>query len=162
MVALDLVQQLNLVPHPEGGYFTETYRSELTIQAMGFDAERACSTGIYFLLEQGDFSAFHRIKSDEMWHFYSGQTLEIIEIDLAGTLSVTLLGQDITNGEQPQYVVKAGHWFASRPKPTSLYSLVGCTVAPGFDFADFEMADSKTLIERFPQHKDYINQLCRD
>lgn len=162
---LDLVEQLQLKPHPEGGYYVETYRSGETIGhdalPRRFNGDRNFSTAIYFLLPAGVFSAFHRIKSDECWHFYEGTALHIYVIDEAGNLSVVKLGNNIHAGEKFQAVVPAGCWFASMPATNDGYSLVGCTVAPGFDFADFEMAIAESLSEKYPLHKDIIAKLCR-
>ena len=161
----ELIEHYQLLPHPEGGYFKETYRSELVIPANAlpktFSGDRQISTAIYFLLDQGNFSAFHRISSDECWHFYAGQTLLIYVIQLDGTLVEVRLGNNVLKGEIFQYVVPAGCWFASIPAPDTDYSLVGCTVAPGFDFNDFEMAEQEALINRYPQHSSIIKQLTR-
>lgn len=149
-----LITKLELLPHPEGGYYKETYRSKTQIDTPG--GKRNVSTAIYFLLEKGNFSAFHKIKSDELWHFYSGDVLEIIEITLEGKLIITELGPD-----NFQYCVPAGHWFGSRVKEGGIFSLVACTVAPGFDFLDFEMAVQNDLLEEFPQNSDIIKELTR-
>lgn len=156
-----LIETLELLRHPEGGYYKETYRSESLSDFDGFDGKRNYSTGIYFLIENDNFSALHRIKSDEMWHFYGGDPLEVIEITLAGTLKKTLIGNNISAGEVPQYVVPKHHWFGSRVKSGGKHSFVGCTVAPGFDFKDFEMAERKALSEEFPQHKSIIHEMTR-
>jgi len=160
-----LINKYELLPHPEGGWYKETFRSNEMIAAdqlsKRFSGERVMSTAIYFLLEKGNFSAFHRIQSDECWHFYAGQTLEIFVIDENGVLLVTRLGNNIEAGECFQYVVPANLWFASRPADTSTFSFVGCTVAPGFDFADFELAHEHDLSAQFPQHKNLIQSLCR-
>ncbi len=161
----DLVQNFGLAPHPEGGYYKETYRSAEKITAVclpgRFGGERNFSTAIYFLLESGNFSAFHRIKSDECWHFYAGQALLIHVISKDGSLNTVTLGNDIRADQQFQYVVEAGSWFASEVAPGSDFSFVGCTVSPGFDFADFEMAKAADLIASFPQHELIIKRLCR-
>lgn len=157
--AQTLIRTLHLQSHPEGGYYRETYRSTATLATA--NGERSISTGIYFLLEAGNFSAFHRIKSDEMWHFYAGDVLEVIEIDGAGTLTVTAIGNAVEHGAVFQYVVKAGNWFASRVKAGGAFALVGCTVAPGFDFADFEMPSRDALLQLFPQHHEVIVSLTR-
>ena len=140
--AQQLMETYNMIPHPEGGYFKENYRAIESIPRIGlperFDGERSFSTAIYFLLEKGNFSAFHKIKSDECWHFYAGETLWIHVIQPSGILETIQLGSDCMNGEQFQAVVPAECWFASEPAPATTYSLVGCTVAPGFDFVDFE------------------------
>ncbi|GEP96205.1 cupin domain-containing protein [Chitinophaga cymbidii] len=154
-------QALQLTQHVEGGAFRETYRAPLTISHNNFPGPRNASTGIYFLLEDGDFSAFHRIASDEMWHFYDGTTLHIYEIRPDGTLQVHKLGRDLLQGEQLQLVIPAGSWFASCVEETGGFALVGCTVAPGFDFADFELADRNELSALFPQHKGLIALLTR-
>jgi hypothetical protein len=160
-----LIKLLHLQPHPEGGFYKETYRSSGVIPAQclspEFSGERSYSTAIYFLLQQGDFSAFHRIKSDECWHFYEGGTLLIHVIDFRGHYQCIRLGNKIHEGEVYQFVVPAGAWFASEPAPGSRFTLVGCTVAPGFDFADFEMAKATALAEEFPQHRLLIERLCR-
>lgn len=158
------VEKYQLTSHPEGGYYAETYRSSESIAKTGlparFNGERSFSTGIYFLLESNHFSAFHKIQSDEMWHFYTGDALEIFVIyPESGRLEVIRLGQDPEKGEVFQAVVPAGTWFGSRPATGSNYALVGCTVAPGFDFADFEMADRAVLTSLFPDHEDLISQL---
>lgn len=150
-----------MTAHPEGGAFVETYRSDVSVTADGFSGARSASTSIYFLLGRGEFSGFHRIKSDEAWHFYLGGPLRIVEIDDAGGLLETTLGQDIVAVQLLSYVVKAGNWFASYPEADSDFSLVGCTVAPGFDFQDFELAERAALIARFPQHAAVIERLTR-
>ncbi|MDP5121523.1 MAG: cupin domain-containing protein [Spirosomaceae bacterium] len=160
------VKKYDMQPHPEGGYFTETYRSEETIAADAlpkrFGGERNFGTAIYFLLENYHFSALHRIASDEIWHFYAGDALEVFCIDENANLEIIRLGNNPEKGEVFQAVVKAGTWFGSRPATGSAYSLVGCTVAPGFDFSDFEMPDQKWFLKKFPQHKELIVALTRE
>lgn len=160
------IEKYQLLPHPEGGFYAETYRSVEVIgqQALParFAGNRSFSTGIYFLLEAHNFSAFHRIRSDEMWHFYAGEALDIFVIDPeTRELEVIKLGNDPEKGQTFQAVVSAGTWFASRPAKGSGYSLVGCTVAPGFDFQDFEMADRVTLQSQFPEFETIIQELTR-
>lgn len=165
LTAQQLISQYQLQAHPEGGFYTETYRSkeEVTQNSLParFPGSRVFSTAICFLLQQEDFSAFHRIKSDECWHFYAGGALNIYIIDLNGGITIVRLGNNPANGELFQYVVPAGFWFASQPAPGSIFSFVGCTVAPGFDFADFEMADEASLCKEFPSHESIIKKLCR-
>jgi predicted cupin superfamily sugar epimerase len=165
MTARYYIDHLQLKPHPEGGFYKETYRSAGTIAAgclpKGVKGDRSLSTAIYFLLQESDFSAFHRIKSDECWHFYEGGTVLIHVLQQNGTYSCTRLGKNIQEGETFQYVVPAGAWFASEPAPSSFFTLVGCTVAPGFDFADFEMARKENLLRQFPEHELLINRLCK-
>lgn len=157
------VEKLQMLSHPEGGYFAETYRSTELIDKNSlpkrFSGDRNYSTGIYFLLESHHFSAFHRIKSDEMWHFYAGDALNVYYIDNEKNMQLIKLGNNPENGEVFQAVVPAGVWFGSKPAVENSYSLVGCTVAPGFDFADFEMPDRQTLLKEFPQHEAIIKML---
>jgi predicted cupin superfamily sugar epimerase len=160
-----LIQQYNLQPHPEGGWYKQTYKSTEKIDADAlpkrFGASRSFSTAIYFLLEQGNFSAFHRIKSDECWHFYAGDPLLIYIIQQNGELEIISLGNDHEKGQKFQYVVPANCWFASRPAAGSVYCFVGCTVSPGFEFEDFELADAGTLSNEYPQHTMIIKELSR-
>ncbi len=160
-----LIKQFQLQPHPEGGYYKETYRSPEIIPdqilSRQFKGDRAYSTAIYFLLEQGNFSAFHRIESDEVWHFYAGQTLLIHVIHINGKFETIKLGSNIENGESFQYAVPARSWFASEPSTDTYFSFVGCTVSPGFDFDDFELAKAEELAKQFPQQEELIKRLCR-
>ena len=133
------INHFSLKPHPEGGYYKENFRSETSFQFEGFKGERSICTSIFFLLEKGQTSALHRIKSDEIWYFHDGQTLEIIELDSNGNETITRLGKDILNGEVLQHVVPAGIWFGARLAAHSEFCLVGCQVSPGFDFKDFEL-----------------------
>lgn len=163
--ASSLITTFDLKPHPEGGYYKETYRSQESINVHAlpgrFTSDRCFSTAIYFLLENGNFSAFHRIKSNECWHFYAGNGLLIYTIYPDGVLSIVRLGNDVANGETFQHTVPANCWFASEPAPESTFSFVGCTVAPGFDFEDFEMANVVALSAQYPQHSALIHRLCR-
>ena len=131
MTVETLVKELNLLPHPEGGYYKETYRSEGTIKqtclTSDFSGDRNIATGIYFLIEKGNFSALHKIKSDETWHFYYGDALEVIEINEQGNLTITQIGSNLQKGETFQYTVKANTWFGSRVSANGSFSLVGCT-----------------------------------
>jgi predicted cupin superfamily sugar epimerase len=162
------VERFNMTAHPEGGYFAETYRSAEVIPQSAlpdrFQGARSFGTAIYFLLENHQFSALHRIQSDEIWHFYAGLPLEISVISPAGDFTLIRLGNRPDRGEVFQAVVLAGCWFGSKPVSDSVvtddnFSFVGCTVAPGFDFADFELADRATLLAEFPQHQAVIDRL---
>ena len=161
----ELVEKFGLLPHPEGGFYKETYRSaeqvEVKALAERFTGNRHYSTAIYFLLEQGNFSAFHRIQSDECWHFYAEQSLHVHVIHPNGQYELISLGNNIQSGETFQAVVPAGSWFASETAPGGQFSFVGCTVAPGFDFADFELAKAAELSVLFPEYAWLINRLCR-
>lgn len=165
MTAKELIDRYSLLPHPEGGWYKESYKCKENIVAEAlpdrFGGSRSFSTAIYFLLEQGNFSAFHRIKSDECWHFYAGGTLLIYVLHDNGELETIRLGNNIDEEQTFQYVVPANSWFASIPATHSDFSFVGCTVSPGFDFNDFEMANANELIEAFPQHQEIIYALCR-
>ena len=158
------VTTLGLSPHPEGGYYREVYRSSLSIPRAdlpsGFSGDRSCCTSIFYLLQSGDFSAFHRIRSDEIWHFYAGGPLELHVLDQDGCRSVTI-GQEIDKGHHLQYVVPARAWFAAAPAVNTPYALLGCTVSPGFDFSDFEMAERAKLIAEFPHAAEIVTLLTR-
>ena len=149
-----LIATLELQPHPEGGYYKETYRCNQSLTTE-YGTQRNISTAIYFLLENENKSHFHRIKSDELWFFHQGESLEILLIEKQ-ELKIILLGNNIALGETPQAMVPANTWFASRVKNSIGHSLVSCTVAPGFDFRDFEMAKKKTLLTEFPLLKKEI------
>lgn len=160
----ELISKFNLLPHPEGGYFAETYRSPNQFdnnQNGDFPSKRNWSTAIYFLLVKDSFSAFHKIKSDEVWHFYFGSPIEVIVITPTGELKKTVLGTNFNQGEVFQYTVSVGNWFGSRVKQPGEFGFVGCTVAPGFSFEDFEMPTRQDLLLQFPQHKQIILELTR-
>lgn len=154
------IKKLQLSTHIEGGAFREIYRSPMTVVPDGFPGVRNYATSIYFLLQQHQFSAFHKIKSDETWHFYYGDPLIVYEIDRAtGQLTEHLLGSNTDKGEQFQCVIAAGNWFAARVTGDGAYTLCGCTVSPGFDFADFELAHQQDLLAQYPQHASLIKTL---
>lgn len=156
-----IIKHLNLEPHPEGGYFSETYRSGLQLTELeSFQGTRACSTGIYFLLTSGSISHLHKIRSDEMWHFYSGDPLRIVMLDGNGHYADKILGADLEKGESFQVVVPAGVWFGAEVVDGGTYALVGCTVSPGFDFSDFELAKKETMRELFPNHGPFVEKFC--
>jgi len=160
-----LIEKLGLLPHPEGGFYKEIYRSEVMIpqKVLGedFTGDRNSCTSIYFLLTADNFSAFHRIKQDEIWHYYSGSPLFVHVIDRQGNYIRHEVGIDVNKGQTPQLIVPAGCWFASNIKEENSYSLVGCTVSPGFDFDDFELAKKEKLMNEFPQHSKIITELTR-
>ncbi len=154
--AAEAIARLQLQPHPEGGYYRETYRSPLAVTHPETNTVRAAVTAIYFLLEAPDFSAFHRVRSDETWHFYDGDPVELHLIDPAGQHELRELTR--TN---PQTTVPANCWQAARLAANRGWLLAGCTVAPGFDFADFEMPSASELTQIFPQHARLITTLAR-
>lgn len=166
------VQHLGLVPHPEGGFYRQTYRSELVLpkEALpsSYTGPRAASTAIYFLLDSGNFSAFHRLRADEMWHFYAGASLLVHVIEPGGQCSKIKVGNDLDRSDNLQALVKAGCWFASEVASSTgsasddqNFALVGCTVSPGFEFDDFELARRDELAQRYPQHRELIGRLTR-
>jgi predicted cupin superfamily sugar epimerase len=155
----EIVERLGLQEHPEGGFYKETYRSNQNIET-DKNVFRNISTAIYFLLENENISLFHRIKSDELWFFHQGEALEIVFIK-EGVLNTIILGNNLENGEMVQATIPANTWFASRVKNLKGYSLVSCTVAPGFDFADFELAKREDLINEFPNLKETIEKFTK-
>ena len=158
MSAPNIIQKLQLQPHPEGGYYKETYRCNQRMPTNTGD--RNVSTAIYYLLEDDNKSHFHRIHSDELWFFHLGEPLEIVYIR-DGKLETILLGNDLSKGQMPQAVIPANSWFASHIKNEKGFTLVSCTVAPGFDFADFEMAKRDLLIREYPQLQAVIEYFTK-
>ena len=162
------INRLGMKPHVEGGFYAEVYQSPLHFQKeqlpASFQGNRPAATHIYYLLQQGQRSAFHRIASDELWHHYDGGSLLIYEITGHGILQTHQLGIDDQPGERPFCFIQAGNWFGALPAETADFVLVGCTVAPGFDFDEFEMADTETLVAQFPDQEEIIrtcNQRAR-
>lgn len=148
--------------HDEGGYFKESSRSDKIVQ-LESNGDRSLSSAIYYLLDgkQGQFSAFHKLGCDEMWHFYDGSSLTLYIINDNADLSAIKLGNNMENGEYLQILVKAGSWFGATVNDQSSYTLVGCTCSPAFDYRDFELAKRKELDEMYPQHKLIIEKLTR-
>ena len=156
----EVIKALGLAPHPEGGFFRETFRAQATVNAPFSGVSRAASTAIYFLLRAGEFSAFHSVLSDEVWHHYWGATLELHTIDRAGAHQRVELGPNLLHGERPQWVVLAGTLQAARVIGDG-FALCGCTVAPGFDFADFSMPSRTELRQTHPSLADLIESFTR-
>lgn len=161
------IDALKMVPLPEeGGWYNEVYRSDETIKAAAlparFAGERCFATSIYYLLKSDEFSAFHRIQQEEVWHFYEGSPLLVHEIDLAGNYTVHRLGRDFEAGERFQVTIPRGHLFASSVVEPNTFSLVACSVSPGFEFIDFEAPKRQVLLDTYPQHAKIIQQLTRD
>jgi predicted cupin superfamily sugar epimerase len=154
-----LIARFHLVPHPEGGFYAETFRSTDAI-ARGDGQAREASTAIYFLLPAGTFSALHVVAADEVWHHYWGGALELVTLTPEGALTRTVLGDAWASGAAPQHVVPRGVWQAARPAEGRAV-LVGCTVAPGFRFEDFAMPSRAALLTQFPQHADLVRELTR-
>lgn len=162
--AAEIIEILQLKRHPEGGYFRELYRSDEKIAEnhlpARYNGDRVFSTSIYFMLTEYDISAFHKIKSDEIWHYYSGASLSLYQINSEGELKVEVLGPCILNGEKLQLTIQRETWFGAKINGAG-YCLVGCTVAPGFDFEDFEMPSREDLLKLFPQHEKVIKMLTK-
>lgn len=172
------IKSLQLLEHPEGGYFRESYRSSDNIpdkylpdrystdESHEKNGSHSFSTCIYYLLKKNQFSALHRLKSDEIWHYYAGDPvqLHIIETDGDGNSNLLkpLLGPDWENKESFQIAVKSGSWFGGMVVPTGSYCLLGCTVAPGFEFSDFDLADRRDLLAMFPDYRDVIIRLTKE
>ena len=150
-----LIAAHRLTPHPEGGYFRETYRSEAKLPG----TTRSLSTAIYYLLPAGQRSLLHRIGADEVWHFYLGDPLLVVELQPRGPAKLTRLGRG--QGEHLQHVVPAGTWFGAIPAMGSAYSFMGCTVSPGFEFSDFEIGARAKLLAAFPEARESIETLTR-
>jgi predicted cupin superfamily sugar epimerase len=158
------VQHLDMKAHPEGGYFVEVYRSSETIAHSAlpsrYTGDRAFCTSIFYLLEKGDFSTFHRIASDETLHFYAGGALDVHILD-GGRYMHVCLGRQVDRNQHLQYTIRAGAWFAAAPAFDSAYSLIGCTVAPGFEFADFEIASRAVLLAEYPDATEVVRAYTR-
>jgi predicted cupin superfamily sugar epimerase len=153
----ELIKLYDMQPHPEGGFFKESYRAVgKTSTASG---DRNFSTAIYFLLPEGQKSSLHRLSADEVWHFYLGGPMDIFEISPEGKFSRVTLGPDPKAAHKFQHVVPAGTWFGGTPHKDSGYSFVGCTVSPGFDFVDFEMGDRDRLVRLCPEEEKIIDLL---
>lgn len=159
----ELINHLNLQPHPEGGFFSETYRSIKTFETSSnaFPEGRNISTSIYYLLQSKDISLFHRIKSDEIWHHYEGSPLTIHVISENGTYKQHHLGKMICEGQQPQLTISSGDWFGVTVNNANSYTFCGCSVAPGFDFKDFEMANRTTMLRNYSCHEKIIKKLTK-
>ena len=165
MTAEEIINKLGLKPHPEGGFYKEIYKSDDFIEPSclhnKFNDKKRFSTSIYYLLRNGDFSAFHRIKSDELWHHYAEGDILLHLLDPKSGYQTKILGNEITGNGSFQLIVPANTWFAAELFHGSSFSLVGCTVSPGFDFDDFELADKEQLLQQFPHYSNVINRFCR-
>jgi predicted cupin superfamily sugar epimerase len=156
----ELIDRLGLAPHPERGYYTETYRAPVTVTAHG--GTRAASTAIYFLVSRDEPTTYlHRLRSDEVFHLYEGGPLDVLLLQDSKRGDVRRLGLDVAAGERPQLVISAGTWFGVELAREATHCLFGCTVAPGFDFADFELADGPELAARHPDHAERIARMVR-
>lgn len=151
----EIINKFGMLPHPEGGFYKETYRSS----ELCLNGSRNLKTVIYFLLRSEDVSHFHRIKSDEMWYYHAGSPLVVHSIDDQGNYNEQKLGINFNQGEIPQYLVLKNTIFGSSVFEKNSYSLVSCSVSPGFDFEDFELFKQADLLEQFPHHHEIISKL---
>lgn len=158
-----LIKVLNLKKHPEGGYYKEVFRTNEKISKQSlpkrYNGDRNLYTSIYFLLEGENISSFHKLKTDEIWHFYYGSRIIIYIIENKNLIKKIKLGHNVKSGDNFQVIIKKGHWFAAEVEDKKSYSLAGCTMAPGFEFEDFEMGSKKSLIKTYPKHKEIIERL---
>ena len=156
------LNKYKMTQHEEGGFYSETYRSELAIYSENVQEDRPSMTSIYFLLSAGDnsFSSFHKMKSDEIWNFHDGGDLAIYIINSKGTLTKKILGKN-HNDAEPQIIVPREHWFAAELLDSNAFSLVGCTVSPGFVYQDWELADRSKLVAQYPNLQHTISRLTR-
>lgn len=164
--ANNLIQSLQLIPHPEGGYFAPVFKSKDTVQSTDparYKGEiRSAGTSIYYLLQEDDFSAWHRLDSDEIWHHYKGSPVKIYSIDHFGNLETHLLGDpEKHEGASFQIVIPAGAWFAAKNVKENSFCLIGCTLSPGFEYKDFHLGNRDELVAKFPQHKNMIEKFTR-
>lgn len=159
------IENLKMKPHPEGGFWSLAFRSDEIIRKESlqkrFNGDRNFYSSIYFLLQGNDFSALHRLKADEVWHFYSGCALTIYTINLNGFITVRQLGNDPELQESFQFLAPAGNWIGAKPTMQDSYSLMGCTMSPAFDERDWELGKREELIRQFPQHAKLIESLTR-
>jgi predicted cupin superfamily sugar epimerase len=167
LTAQQVIDRLGLVPLTiEGGYFRETYRSALSIPANAlpndYTGDRNVSTAIYYLLTPDTFSVIHRVKSDEVFHFYAGDPVEMLQLWPDSTARRVIIHNDLASGHEPQLVVPAGVWQGCRLIPGGQWALMGCTVAPGFDYADYEPGDRDELIKLYPDHSELITHLTKE
>jgi uncharacterized protein len=157
-----LIRQLGLQRHPERGFYAETYRPSARVVSPAHGGERAASTAIYFLVTSDEpATCLHRLKSDELFHLYEGGPLDVLRLFPDGRWNVARLGLDLEAGERPQIVVPAGTWFGTELKSGATHCLVGCTVAPGFEFSDFELAEGPELEVQYPQAAERIRRMRR-
>ena len=171
ITAQEIKELLGLAPHPrEGGWYVRTYESEdfvgqaaldLRYLRAGAGGPRRTGTAIYYLLEPDSFSEMHRLLSDEIFHFYLGDPVEMLQLLSDGSASITLLGTDLAKGQRPQHVIPQGVWQGSRLIPGGSFALLGCIVAPGFEFEDYETGDRVALCSQWPQHSGLISALTR-
>jgi predicted cupin superfamily sugar epimerase len=160
--ANELIEVLGLQPHPERGYYAETYRAGLRLDSATHAGDRSASTAIYFLITADAPSTYlHRLRSDELFHLYEGGPLDVLLLNDGRPPRVARLGLDLARGERPQLVIEAGTWFGAELAADASHCLFGCTVAPGFEFSDFELAQGLELSHRFPIEAERIARMTR-
>ena len=162
--AQEVIDTLKLQPHPEeGGYFIETHRSgeisEVGTLPERYNSDRCHSTAIYYLLTPQTCSHMHKLETDEIFHFYAGEPCEMLQLHQDGTSEIVLLGNDLAAGQRPQVIVPRGSWQGMHLLPGGTFALMGCTVAPGFEFADYTHATRKELLAQYPEHEERITRL---
>ncbi len=162
--AEEIIALLKLQPHPrEGGFFRETYRADEQLSSSGlagrYSGDRSVSTAIYYLLTPNTFSAIHRLKSDEVFHFYLGDPVQMLQLHPDGQGKTFIIGNDVMAGQQPQVLAPRGVWQGSCLQPGGSVTLLGCTVAPGFDFDDYEHGDRDMLVKQYPDFSELITRL---
>ncbi len=158
------IRRLDLKPHPEGGFYREIYRSPEIVPRAGlperFPGDRTLATSIYFLLARGQISRFHRLRSDEIWHLYEGGPVVLHVLEPGTGHRRLLLGREAKEEQAHQIVLRAGCWFGAELVPPADFVLAGCTLAPGFEFEDFELGRRRDLMAAFPAHVDIIERLA--
>ncbi|MCB5263089.1 MAG: cupin domain-containing protein [Candidatus Cloacimonetes bacterium] len=159
-----IIERLNLLPHPEGGYYRRNWQSVLQAETHGVSGEvlhnlRSIGSSILFLLPSTQVSIWHRIACDEMWHFYHGSSLTLHLLGTASGYSKHVLGLDLEHGEFPQFIIPRGTWFCAEVVEEASFTFCGCTLWPSFSYADFELAQQGELLAEFPDHKDMINSI---
>jgi uncharacterized protein len=167
MTSAELKKLLRLEPHPcEGGWFIQTWRAEETIPKSAlparYPADRAAGTAIYYLLEPHTFSELHRLASDEIFHFYLGDPVEMLQLWPDGSVRAVILGQDLSAGQLVQLHVPKNVWQGSRLVSAGSFALLGCSVSPGFDYADYESGKREVLLQQYPQAEAGIRALTHD
>lgn len=162
MTADEVKKLLGLEPHPrEGGFYIRTYEAAETVSLPRYRGERRTGTAIYYLLEPGTFSEMHRLKSDEVFHFYAGDAVEMLQLHEGHAGQLIVIGQNLAHGERPQVLVPHGVWQGSHLRAGGTWALLGCTVSPGFEFEDYEAGDRAELLGLWPEWAELIAELTR-
>lgn len=165
MTATQIIEMFNLQPHPEGGYYKRIFESDETLSQEvlppAFTGNRPYMSSIYYLLERGQLSSFHKLKQCELWHLYKGGPLKVYRIDTAGNLDVSIVGQDYLSGQVPHIEFQPGTYFSAELCEEGEYAFMGCSVSPGFDFKDFHLPSAAELTSKFPTHADLIHRMTK-